>query len=154
METTDKAPVVRLKLGPRTGRLLGGYALVAMHAWFIAKLGLPSGSGAAEVFVGLAALTGMVAGLIFFVGSYGVMANSPDDALDERELSQRNRAYVSAFRYLMLMTILGGMVPELFAKILGFELSVGAMKNFMMLMFTTALVLPGFLIAWSDRSEP
>jgi hypothetical protein len=32
-----------------------------------------------------------------------------------------------------------------------FELSVATMENFMLLMFTTALILPGFLLAWSDR---
>ena len=151
MAKSEPKRVTRINLSPRAGKLLGSYALIAMHAWFFAKLGLPSENGGAEIAVGLAALTGMIASILFFVGTYGVMANAPDAMLDERELSQRNRAYFSAFKYLVLMTILGGMVPEFIAKAFNFELSVAVFKNYMLLMFTTALVLPGFMLAWSDR---
>lgn len=153
MVKTDKSQHMHIKLGPRTGRVLGGYALLAMHGWFLAKLSLPSQSGAGEVLVGLAALTGMIASMVFFVGTYGVLANAPDNQLDERELADRNRAYFSAFKYLVFMTILGGMVPELMAKLFKFELSVGVMKNFMLLMFATALILPGYMLALKDK-EP
>lgn len=151
MAKSEPKRFVRIDLSPRMGKALGSYALIAMHTWFFAKLGLPSENGGAEVAVGLAALTGMIASILFFIGTYGVMANAPDTMLDERELEQRNRAYFSAFKYLVLMTILGGMVPEFIAKVLNFELSVAVLKNYMLLMFTTALVLPGFMLAWSDR---
>lgn len=151
MAKSEPRRFVLINLSPRMGKVLGSYVLIAMHAWFFAKLGLPSESGGAEVAVGLAALTGMIASILFFVGTYGVMANAPDTMLDERELSQRNRAYFSAFKYLVLMTILGGMLPEFVANVLNFELSVAVLKNYMLLMFTTALVLPGFMLAWSDR---
>ncbi len=153
MTDPQTARFVRINLSPRTSKLLGSYALVAMHAWFLIKLGLPSSSGGAELAVGLAAITGMLASIVFFVSTYGVIANAPDAALDERELAERNRAYFGAFKYLVLMTVAGGMVPELLAKLFRFDLSVGVLKNFILLMFTTALVLPGFLIAWSDRDE-
>lgn len=151
MAKSEPARFARINLSPQMGKVLGSYALIAMHTWFFAKLGLPSESGGAEVAVGIAALTGMIASILFFVGTYGVMANAPDAMLDERELAQRNRAYFTAFKYLVLMTILGGMVPEFIAKVLNFELSVAVLKNYMLLMFTTALVLPGFVLAWSDR---
>lgn len=153
MTDTQTARFVRINLSPRTSKLLGSYALVAMHGWFLIKLGLPSQSGAAEVAVGVAAITGMLASVVFFISTYGVLANAPDAALDERELAQRNRAYFGAFKYLVAMTIAGGMVPEFLAKLFNFELSVGVLKNFILLMFTTALVLPGFLIAWTERDE-
>ena len=152
METAKSERILRINLSPRAGRLLGSYALAAMHGWFIMKLALPSSSGWVEVSVGLAAITGMIASIVFFVCTYGVLANAPDTLLDERELADRNRAYFSAFKYLVLMTILGGLVPELMAKLFNFELSVGVMKNYMMLMFTTALVLPGAVLAWKDRA--
>jgi len=103
--------------------------------------------------VGVAAITGMLASIVFFISTYGVIANAPDAALDERELAERNRAYFGAFKYLVLMTVVGGMVPEFLAKLFNFELSVGVLKNFILLMFTTTLVLPGFLIAWAERDE-
>lgn len=151
MANSDQARVVRIHLGPRTARILGTYALLAMHGWFLVKLGLPSGAGWPELVAGMLALTGMITSILFFLGTYGVLANAPDTMLDERQLSERNRAYFSAFKYLVLMCVLGGMVPELIAKLLHFELSLAVMKNFLLLMFTTALVLPGFILAWSDR---
>lgn len=152
MTRTNTPRAMRIHLSPLMGKILGSYALIAMHGWFVAKLGLPSQAGGLEIFVGLAALTGMIASIIFFVGTYGVLANAPDAMLDERELAERNRAYVSAFKYLVAMTIAGGMIPEMLSKMFNFDLSVAVMKNFMLLMFTTALVLPGFLLAWTDKS--
>ncbi len=153
MNKTDMPRHVRINLSPRTGKILGSYALIAMHGWFFAKLGLPSQAGGAEIFVGFAALTGMIASIVFFVGTYGVLANAPDAMLDERELAERNRAYFSAVKYLVAMTIAGGMIPEFLSKVFHFDLSVAVMKNFMLLMFTTALVLPGFVLAWADKSD-
>jgi hypothetical protein len=148
----DKAGnFLRIDLGHRKSKALSGYALVAMHLWFVLKLNLPSSEGLMELIVGLCALTGMIASIIFFVSTYGVLANAPDQMLDEREVGERYRAYFDSFKYLLLMTILGGMIPELMSKALGFELSVGVMKNFMLLMFTTGLVLPGTFLAWRDR---
>ena len=151
MTKSEPNRVARINLSPWMGKALGSYALIAMHTWFLAKLGLPSETGGSEVAVGLAALTGMLASILFFVSTYGVMANAPDAMLDERELSQRNRAYFTAFKYLVLMTVLGGMVPEFIAKLFNFDLSVAVLKNYILLMFCTALVLPGFMLAWSDR---
>ena len=153
MTKTDTNRITRINQSPRTARIVGSYALIAMHGWFFAKLGLPSEDGAAEVIVGLAALTGMITSILFFLGTYGVMANAPDAMLDERELADRNRAYFSAFKYLVAMALLGGVIPEFLAKAIGFELSVGVLKNYIFLIFTTALVLPGFFLAWSARDE-
>ena len=151
MAKHNRASFIHAKLSPTQSRILGSYALVSMHGWFLAKLALPSESGAIELLVGLAALTGLIASITFFVGSYGVIANAPDSMLDEREQVVRYRAYFSAFQYIVVMTIAGGMIPEFLAKVFNFELSVAVMKNFMLLMFATALILPGFIIAWSDR---
>lgn len=151
MATTDRDRFARINLSPRAGKILGSYALIAMHGWFLTKLILPSEDGVAELLVGIAAITGMLASVFFFVGTYGVIANAPDAMLDERELADRNRAYFGAFKYIVLMTMAGGMFPEFLAKVFDFELSVAMMENFMLLMFTTALILPGFLLAWSDQ---
>ncbi len=151
MATTDRDRFARINLSPRSGKILGSYALFAMHGWFLTKLTLPSADGVAELLVGIAAITGMLASVFFFVGTYGVIANAPDAMLDERELADRNRAYFGAFKYIVLMAMAGGMFPEFLAKVFDFDLSVATMENFMLLMFTTALILPGFLLAWSDR---
>ena len=151
MATTDRDRFARIHLSPRAGKILGSYALIGMHGWFLTKLILPSEDGVAELLVGIEAITGMLASVFFFVGTYSVIANAPEAMLDERELADRNRAYFGAFKYIVLMAMAGGMFPEFLAKVFGFELSVAMMENFMLLMFTTALILPGFLLAWSDR---
>jgi hypothetical protein len=151
MTKNDQRRFVGIGLRPRTGKLLGGYALIAMHGWFVVKLTLPSQTGLVEPLVGFAALTGLVASACFFLGTYGSLARASETTLDERELASRNRAYFSAFRYIVLMTFVGGIIPDLLASFFNFELSVGILQNFILLMFATALVLPGFLIARSER---
>lgn len=151
MNVPEPQTIKSLRISRAAGKLLGGYALVAMHGWFIFKLALPSPTGLLESVVGIAAITGMVTSLAFFVSSYGAIANAPDALLDERELADRNRAYVFSFKYLVAMTLAGGILPEILAKVFAFSLSIGVMKNFMMLMFTTALVLPGTVLAWSEK---
>ena len=144
-----KKPVT-IVLVPRSARVLGGLALVAMHAWFILKLTLPSQSGAVELIAGVMALTGLIASGAFFVCTYGVLANSPEHMLDEWQVSERNRAYFGAFKYLVLMLLVGSLGSDLGAKLLHFELSIAVMQNYMVLMVATAIVLPASLLAWRD----
>jgi len=152
MSTTESTRFAPKNLSPRAGRLLAGIALGTMHGWFILKLGLPSSSGFMNFMIGIAAIAGVIASITFFGCTYGALANAPDTLLDEREMADRNRAYFTAFKYIVLMTILGGLVPEFMAKLFKFELSVGVMTNYMLLMFTTAIVLPGAVLAWNDRA--
>jgi hypothetical protein len=152
--TSNHTPkILRIALSPTAGRLLGGFALIAMHGWFLMKLALPSEAGMTQLLASLAALSGMIASVVFFVSTYGVLANSPDQMLDERELVDRNRAYFGAFQYIVGLTLIGCIAPELAAKVLNFELSIGVMQNYLTLMFATAIVLPGALLAWGDRAE-
>ena len=60
MATTDRDRFTRINLSPRSGKILGSYALFAMHGWFLTKLTLPSADGVAELLVGIAAITGML----------------------------------------------------------------------------------------------
>lgn len=137
-------------LDPGAARALSTTALLAMHSWFIAKLALPSEDGALELWVGIAALTGMISSIAFFVCTYGVLANAPDTMLDERQRFERNRAYFDAFRSIVAMLVLGAVGAEFTTGIFGVELSVAILQNYLLLMFTTALVLPGTLLAWRD----
>ena len=69
MATTDRDRFARINLSPRSGKILGSYALFAMHGWFLTKLTLPSADGVAELLVGIAAITGMLASVFFFAGT-------------------------------------------------------------------------------------
>ena len=155
MNTTKAAKArnkpLTLALGPIAARVLSLYAIVAMHAWFIIKLALPSENGALELVTGLCALTGLVASIAFFVSTYGVLANAPNEMLDEREQYERNSAYFGAFKYVIAMILFGSIGSEFCAKLFRFNLSVAVMQNYLTLMFATALVLPAGLLAWRDR---
>jgi hypothetical protein len=152
MSVTARKKPITIVLGPLAARALGSFAVVAMHAWFIIKLTLPSQSGMPELAAGVLALSGLIASAAFFVCTYGVLANAPDDMLDEWQVLERNRAYFDAFRYLVAMLLVGGIGSELCARVLDFELTVGVMQNYLLLMFATAMVLPAGLLAWRDNA--
>ena len=151
MSDAPRRKPATIVLGPRAARLLGGYALVAMHAWFVIKLTLPSETGGMELIAGLAALTGLLACATFFVCTYGVLANSPDEMLEDWQVSERNRAYFGAFRYLLALLLLASLGSDFIAKLFDFELSIAVMQNFLVLVIATALVLPAYLLAWRDQ---
>jgi hypothetical protein len=73
--------------------------------------------------------------------------------LDERELSERNSAFVRAYEYLFVMLLLSSVIPEGVAKLLNTELTVAFMEDFILLLFATGFLLPGFLLAWRARAE-
>lgn len=141
---------ITIVLGPGAARALSSFALLAMHFWFIAKLSLPSENGVLELSVGFAALTGLISSVAFFVCSYGVLANAPDELLDEGQRFERNRAYSDAFKTVAAMLLLGSIGAEFATDIFGVPLSIGILQNYLLLMFTTALVLPATLLAWRD----
>lgn len=139
-----------LVLGPRAARLLGGYALVAVYAWFMVRLVFPSATAALDLAASLLAVTGLIAAVAFFVCTYGVLANAPDDMLDEWQIAQRNRAYLSAFRWLVALVLLGAIGAEIATRLLRFEISISSMQNYLLLMLATAMVLPASFLAWRD----
>ena len=151
MSDTDRRKPATIVLGPRAARLLGGYALAAMHAWFVIKLTLPSEAGAMELVAGIAALTGLLACVTFFVCTYGVLANSPDDMLETWQVGERNRAYFDAFKYILALLLAASLGSDFLAKLFDFELSVPVMQNYLVLVIATALILPAYLLAWRDR---
>lgn len=152
MTTSDRRKPIMITLGPWSARVLGSYALIAMHSWFLIKLALPSDSGAAELVAGVMALTGLLSSGAFFVCTYGVLANSPDDRLDEWQVSERNRAYFGAFKYLVTLLLVGSLFGDLLARLFHFDLSMKVVQNYLVLMLATALVLPASLLAWRDST--
>lgn len=146
---TGRKPAT-LVLGPWGARALSGSALVAMHAWFLLKLTSPSDLDGVERVAGALALAGLLASVTVFVCTYGVMANAPSEWLDEWQLTERNRAYFSAFKYLTSMLLVGSIGAEVCARLYRMELKAGVMQDYLMLMFATAMVLPASLMAWRD----
>lgn len=148
----DRKRSAAIALGPWAARVLGGYALLAMHAWFVLKLMLPSDSGAMELAAGMAALTGLLASIAFVICTYGVLASAPDALLDERQSAERKAAFFGAFKYLVALLLIGAIGSDLGAKIFGFDLSIAVFQNYLVLLLATALVLPATLLAWRDSA--
>lgn len=140
-------------LGPTASRVIGLYALIAVHGWFVLEYAYPSAGEHFALALSLLKISGLLATAIFVMGTFGAMAYAADRELDERELSQRNSAFVRAYEYLFVMLLLSSVIPEGVAKLLNTELTVTFMKDFILLLFATAFVLPGFLLAWRARAE-
>lgn len=151
MAAARKRPLTIL-LAPRSARTVAGLALVSMHGWFLLKLTLPSEGGAEEILTAAMALFGLVSSVALFVSNYGVLANSPDERLDEWQILQRSKAYIRAFQYVVAMIFVGLACSDILERFFGFELSIGIMENYLVLIFATAIVLPAALLAFWDRT--
>ena len=141
------------RMGPTASRMIGLYALVAVHGWFVLEYAYPSAGEQLALALSVLKISGLLATSIFVMGTFGAMAYAADRELDERELAQRNSAFVRAYEYLFVMLLLSSVIPEGVAKLLNTELTVTFMQDFVLLLFATAFVLPGFLLAWRARRD-
>ena len=145
--------MTKSSLGPTASRMIGLYALVAVHGWFVLEYTYPSAREQFALVLSVLKISGLLATVIFVMGTFGAMAYAADRELDERELAQRNSAFVRAYEYLFVMLLLSSVIPEGVAKLLNTELTVSFMQDFVLLLFATAFVLPGFLLAWRARRD-
>ncbi len=145
--------MTKSSLGPTASRIIGLYALIAVHGWFVLEYTYPSAGQQVALALSILKISGLLAAAIFVMGTFGAMAFAADRELDERELSERNSAFVRAYEYLFVMLLLSSVIPEGVAKLLNTELTVAFMKDFILLLFATGFVLPGFLLAWRARAE-
>lgn len=81
---------------------------------------------------------------LWLVGATGARADSPDEYLDEREIAVRNEVYLNAFRVLGAIIAVGYLVLTFFPN-----LSITA-KNVVATLFPIALLLPTFVLAWTQ----
>jgi hypothetical protein len=81
---------------------------------------------------------------LWLVGATGARADSPDEYLDEREIAVRNEVYLNAFR------ILGAIIALGFALLTFFPNAPISAKNVVATLFPIALLLPTFVLAWTQ----
>jgi hypothetical protein len=139
-----KLSAAYLSLSPRAVRRLFQVALTGLWGWFALKFFLAEGRPATLVASALCLLTGMVAAILVFLSDLSFIAHAPEQAIDEYQLQQRNRAYLATLRYGC-----GALALAWIARAVGGPhavVSVNVLDNFILVLFLTLLIAPaGFL---------
>ena len=139
-----KRSAAYLNLSPRAVQRLFQLALTGLWSWFALKFFLTEGKPAALVASALCLLTGVVAAIVVFLSDLSFIAHAPEQAIDEYQLQQRNRAYLATLRYgcgALALAWLARAVGGLRAVV-----SVNVLDNFILVLFLTLLIAPaGFL---------
>lgn len=82
--------------------------------------------------------------LVWLIGSTGAQTSSPDECLDEREITVRNKVYLNAFRVLAIG------ITVVFAVFVFFPASPVVAQIALYLLFSMAWLLPTFILAWTQ----
>lgn len=146
-----------LNFSRNTARALSVGALGSLSLWFALKFLLTEEPGAQQaglqIAVGVLALAGMVASVLLFLSTYSFRANAPDAQIDEREVTERNRAYFRAYQTLVFVLLLCYIVAEVLEKAFGWIPTRGIVANFLTLLIFAALTLPAAILAWWDAGD-
>jgi hypothetical protein len=157
MSSPDKPGVDRSRyilLSPGGAKALSVVALGGMYAWFLMKLFLVRNQPGLQLAVGVAALVGMVGSIVMFLCTYSFVANAPDKYLDEREIQDRNAAYMKAYTYAVVLLLVGYMASDVVGRVYsGFEVTSHVVTNYLNLAFFTCLIMPATILAWRDRPD-
>ena len=139
-------------LSPLAAKILSAVSLGALHLWFVMKLFLVGEQPALQLAVGFAALTGFSTAIAMFLCTYSFVANAPVKDLDEREVQERNAAYLKAYAYAVAMILIGYIGSDLVGKVYGdFKLTSAVVTNFLNLTFFSCLIMPATILAWRDQ---
>jgi hypothetical protein len=140
----NKLSAAYLSLSPRAVHRLFQVALTGLWGWFALKFFLAEGKPATLVASALCLLTGVVAAILVFLSDLSFIAHAPEQAIDEYQLQQRNRAYLATLRYGC-----GALALASIARAVGGPhavVSVNVLDNFILVLFLTLLIAPaGFL---------
>ena len=146
-----------LNFSRNTARALSVGALGSLSLWFALKFLLTEDPGpqqaGLQLAVGVLALAGMVASVLLFLSTYSFRANAPDAQIDEREVTERNRAYFRAYQTLVFVLLLSYIVTEILEKAFGWVPTRGVIANFLTLLIFAALTLPAAILAWWDAGD-
>jgi len=139
-------------LTPTSAKVLSVVAIGALYAWFLLKLFLTGDQPAMQLVVGVLGLIGVVSSIVMFLCTYGFVANAPDNCLDEREIQDRNAAYMRAYIYAVSMLLVGYIASDIVGKVYsGFEVTQDVVTNYLNLSLFTSLIIPATVLAWRDK---
>lgn len=143
-----------LLLSPGGAKVLSAVAIGGMYLWFALKFFLSGDQPELRLVVGLSGLVGVIGSIVVFFCTYGFVANAPDKYLDEREVQDRNAAYLQAYIYAVAMLLIGCIGSDLIGKTYStFEVTPAVIANFLTVAFFTCLIMPATILAWRDRAD-
>ena len=145
-----------LTISPRGARIVSVVALGGLCLSFLLGFKTDDGADHGVTALGLVAVMSAVAGYgcaIFLVFcSYSFIADASPDDIDERELQERNAAYVWAYRYAALTLLVGYIGSDVIGKVYGdLEVTGEIVANFLRVALISSLILPATILAWRDR---
>jgi len=140
------------RLGPTAVRILSALALGSLIGWFALKLVLPLEAPWAQLTVGLLALCGMCCCVAVFLTTYSHVANAPAEQIDERELVQRNAAYVWSYQAVGVVVLAALLLLDRATAWTGHTVDTATYVNLLTVIFFGQLVLPAAVLAWRDTS--
>jgi len=149
MSSTKRTPARRhpLTISPRVARALSVLSMGALWGWFLLKFSLGDAPDSRTFLAGSLALIGVGTGMLLFASQYLNQAYARGAELDERELTERNRAYRYTLFYLFAVLALSYLRTEALA-------SPAVLSNFIVVLFFTTVVFTPAVLAWWDRGEP
>ncbi|MBM3339437.1 MAG: hypothetical protein FJY62_05540 [Betaproteobacteria bacterium] len=140
-------------LTPNGAKALSVVAIGSLYAWFVLKLFLTTETPVLQLIVGALGLIGVLSSVVMFLCTYSFVANAPDKYLDEREIQDRNAAYMRAYIYAVSMLLVGYIASDVVGKVYsGFEVTPEVLTNYLNLALFTCLIMPATILAWRDRS--
>ena len=149
--TPDRSKYILLT--PNGAKALSVVAIGSLYAWFVLKLFLNGEQPALQLIVGALGLIGVLSSVVMFLCTYSFIANAPDKHLDEREIQDRNAAYMRAYIYAVSMLLVGYIASDVIGKVYsGFEVTPEVLTNYLNLAVFTSLIMPATILAWRDRS--
>jgi hypothetical protein len=82
------------------------------------------------------------------------VANAPKKDLDERELQDRNSAYMSAYLYAVTILLIGYIGTDLIGKVYSdFQVTPEVVRNLLNVAVFTCLIMPATILAWRDHDR-
>jgi amino acid permease len=157
MSTQNQSSAAHFKyilLSPFAAKLLSATAVGNLYLWFALKFFLTDESTTLSVIVGLVGLSGIIFSIVVFLCTYSFVANAPKQYLDERELQERNAAYMSAYVYTVTLLLIGYLGTDLIGKVYsGFQVTPEVVRNYLNVAFFTSLIMPATILAWRDRNQ-
>jgi hypothetical protein len=131
--------------------LLTGFSLTVLWVRFVLKVFVEPPDGHWSYLVVTIALTiAVFSGILVFVSTYGFLSSAPDDTLDERELSERNRVYTSAYQFFAGAVAIGWIGMEILPKMTGWTPDLQDAQLYLGSVLITGLMFPIFLVAFRD----
>ena len=93
-----------------------------------------------------------ICSIVVFLCTYSFVANAPKKDLDERELQDRNSAYMSAYLYAVTILLIGYIGTDLIGKVYSdFQVTPEVVRNLLNVAFFTCLIMPATILAWRDH---